>query len=165
MRRGSCEPLSPTRRIPLPPPLRSLSSASFLGGAHAAELRVIFVSMLTVVSYALFMAATQWLGSVVALYWQKSLIGQYQEVYFKNKTLYAANKMVPCLDNMDQRIADDTRNFTQGLATFLFGSVNGTQGAMQVGGARHRTGCAVLGACGHEAIGNPLLRVLGRLRD
>ena len=85
------------------------------------------------VLYALFVAVTQWLGSVVGLYWQKSLIGQYQEVYFKNKTLYAANKMVPCLDNMDQRIADDTRNFTQGLATFLFGSVNGTQGAFQVG--------------------------------
>ena len=38
----------------------------------------------------------------MGLYWQKSFIGQFQSVYFKNKTLYAANKMVPCLDNMDQ---------------------------------------------------------------
>jgi ABC-type uncharacterized transport system fused permease/ATPase subunit len=68
----------------------------------------------------------------MALYWQKSFIGQYQDVYFKNKTLYAANKMVPCLDNMDQRIADDTRNFTAGIMSFLFGTTTGAQGFMQV---------------------------------
>jgi len=68
----------------------------------------------------------------MALYWQKSFIGQYQDVYFKNKTLYAANKMVPCLDNVDQRIADDTRNFTAGIMAFLFGTTTGAQGFMQV---------------------------------
>jgi ABC-type uncharacterized transport system fused permease/ATPase subunit len=88
--------------------------------------------MATVAVYALSVAGTQWLGAVIGLYWQKSFLGQFQDVYFKNKTLYAANKMVPSLDNMDQRIADDTRNFTQGMATFLFGSTNGVQGAVQV---------------------------------
>jgi ABC-type uncharacterized transport system fused permease/ATPase subunit len=68
----------------------------------------------------------------MGLYWQKSFIGQYQEVYFKNKTLYAANKMVPCLDNMDQRIADDTRNFTSSLFSVLFGTTSGTNGLLQV---------------------------------
>ena len=58
----------------------------------------------------------------MGLYWQKSFIGQFQSVYFKNKSLYAANKMVPCLDNMDQRIADDTRNFTSDLFDSVFGS-------------------------------------------
>ena len=38
----------------------------------------------------------------MGLYWQKQLVVEYQHVYFKNKTMYAANKMVPALDNMDQ---------------------------------------------------------------
>jgi hypothetical protein len=50
----------------------------------------------------LFVLAWHWLRSVVGLYWQKSFVGQFQEVYFTNKTMYAANKMVPSLDNMDQ---------------------------------------------------------------
>jgi ABC-type uncharacterized transport system fused permease/ATPase subunit len=59
---------------------------------------------------------------VLALYWQKQMILEMEEVYFKGKTLYAANKMVPSLDNMDQRIADDSRNASQGVMQFLFGT-------------------------------------------
>ncbi len=39
---------------------------------------------------------------VFGLYWQKQLVFEFQNAYFKNKTMYAANKMVPSLDNMDQ---------------------------------------------------------------
>jgi ABC-type uncharacterized transport system fused permease/ATPase subunit len=59
---------------------------------------------------------------VLALYWQKQLVFEMENVYFKGKTLYAANKMVPSLDNMDQRIADDSRNASQGVMQFLFGT-------------------------------------------
>jgi hypothetical protein len=59
-----------------------------------------------------------------------------QDVYFSNKTLYAANKMVPSLDNMDQRIADDTRNSTTGLFALLFGDPNGDPGMLPVRAAR-----------------------------
>ena len=45
-----------------------------------------------------------WAGSrqVVGLYWQEQLVGEFHAVYFASKTMYAANKMVPSLDNMDQ---------------------------------------------------------------
>ncbi len=66
----------------------------------------------------------------MGLYWQKRFVGQFHSVYFKNKTLYAANKMVPCLDNMDQRIADDTRNFTSDLFDSVFGGAASGESAL-----------------------------------
>ena len=40
--------------------------------------------------------------NIVGLFWQKQLVVEFQDAYFNNKTMYAANKMVPSLDNMDQ---------------------------------------------------------------
>lgn len=101
-----------------------LSNPAFLQGDHWPELRQIFVNTGYAVSYALSLTTSQWLGSICALYWQRSLVDQFHRVYFKSKVLYAASKMVPELDNVDQRIADDSRNFTQGLSTFMFGGNN-----------------------------------------
>ncbi len=41
-------------------------------------------------------------SNIVGLYWQKHLVAEFQDAYFQNRTMYAANKMVPALDNMDQ---------------------------------------------------------------
>ena len=39
---------------------------------------------------------------MIALYWQEHVVGGFHDAYFSSKSLYAANKMVPSLDNMDQ---------------------------------------------------------------
>jgi hypothetical protein len=113
-----------------------LSNPAFLQGDHWPELRLIFFNTGYAVLYALSLTTSQWLGSICALYWQRSLVDQFHRVYFKSKVLYAASKMVPELDNVDQRIADDSRNFTQGLSTCMFGGnnlgVTEGQGILQV---------------------------------
>ena len=75
----------------------------------------------------------EWVGAVVALFWQRQLIRDLHSAYFKSKVIYAANKMVPSLDNVDERITDDTRQLTQKFAALVFGSGSG-QGFMQVRG-------------------------------
>lgn len=82
----------------------------------------IIIFFVSFVLQAFGLSFAMWVGYVVALYWQKQLIGDLQDDYFSSKVIYAANKMVPTLDNVDQRITDDTRLMTQGFFGLMFGN-------------------------------------------
>jgi ABC-type uncharacterized transport system fused permease/ATPase subunit len=86
------------------------------------EWTYIIVFFISFVLQAFGLAFAMWVGYVVALYWQKQLIGDLQGDYFSSKVIYAANKMVPTLDNVDQRITDDTRLMTQAFFGLVFGN-------------------------------------------
>jgi ABC-type uncharacterized transport system fused permease/ATPase subunit len=103
-----------------------------MDGHRAATFKNLAFTSTALVVSLLLLALALWQGAVAALFWQRSLVQQLEAIYFNNKTLYAANRMVSTLDNMDQRITDDTRNFTQGMAAFVFGSFSGGFSALEV---------------------------------
>lgn len=98
---------------------------------NSLEFTYIIVLFLSYLLSAFCQAFAMWTGYVVALYWQKQLIYDMQGTYFQSKVIYAANKMVPSLDNVDQRIADDTRQLSQRFFTLMFGG-GATTGAVPV---------------------------------
>lgn len=108
-----------------------VSDAFLVDKASGHEFTLLFLLAGTYATFSFALAFSMWTGYVVALYWQKQLISDLQSVYFKSKVIYAANKMVPSLDNVDQRIADDTRWMTQNFSQIMFGNPL-TTGAIQV---------------------------------
>jgi ABC-type uncharacterized transport system fused permease/ATPase subunit len=96
------------------------------------EFTYIVLNFVALVVWAFCLAYSMWTGKVVGLYWQRYLLHDMQNTYFGGKTIYAANKMVPAMDNVDQRITDDTRMLTQGFFALLYGYDGRMYGAMQV---------------------------------
>lgn len=58
---------------------------------------------------------------MLSLYWYKAVVKRAHLLYFNHKVLYGANNIAPELDNVDQRIAADARQFTTLFGSIMFG--------------------------------------------
>ena len=71
-----------------------VSPAFLVEGKSSLEFTYIIILVVICVVQTFSQAYANWTGSVVALYWQKQLIGDMESSYFKSEVIYAANKMV-----------------------------------------------------------------------
>ncbi|NEZ57694.1 ABC transporter ATP-binding protein/permease [Adonisia turfae] len=78
---------------------------------------VIFISVLVV--YAPLLAGYTYLRDRLGLAWRRWLTGNFVERYFADRAFYRINQFDPDIDNPDQRIAEDVKNFTQESLTLL----------------------------------------------
>jgi ABC-type uncharacterized transport system fused permease/ATPase subunit len=109
-----------------------ITDAFLVQKKNSLQFTYIILNFVALVAWSFCLAYSMWTGRVVGLYWQRYLLHDLQNTYFSGKTIYAANKMVPGMDNVDQRITDDTRMLTQGFFTLLYGYDGRMYGAMQV---------------------------------
>lgn len=63
-----------------------------------------------------------WLGKMISLYWYQELVKHLHKAYvLRGKTLFAANNLVPGMDNLDQRVCEDCRLLTTVIGPVLYG--------------------------------------------
>ena len=72
---------------------------------------IIFIGVLVV--YAPLLAAYTYLRDRLGLAWRRWLTTDFVERYFAESAFYRINQFSPDIDNPDQRIAEDVKNFTQ----------------------------------------------------
>ncbi|MEM1255642.1 MAG: ABC transporter ATP-binding protein/permease [Cyanobacteria bacterium P01_H01_bin.21] len=72
---------------------------------------VIFIGVLVV--YAPLLAGYNYLRDRLGLAWRRWLTTDFVQRYFADRAFYRINQFNPDIDNPDQRIAEDVKNFTQ----------------------------------------------------
>ncbi len=72
---------------------------------------IIFIGVLVV--YAPLLAGYTYLRDRLGLAWRRWLTANFVERYFAERAFYRINQFNPDIDNPDQRIAEDVKNFTQ----------------------------------------------------
>jgi len=98
------------------------SSKFYKDGDTGDVVKWAVVICLFIVFQSLMGGLTVWLGEVLSLYWFRALVERAHSLYFRPGVLYATNKLVPNLDNADQRIATDTRLLSEQFGGLVFGS-------------------------------------------
>ncbi|HIK43563.1 MAG TPA: ABC transporter ATP-binding protein/permease [Leptolyngbyaceae cyanobacterium M65_K2018_010] len=84
--------------------------------------QTVWVFLGVLVAYAPLLAGYDYLQKRLGLEWRRWLTGQFVGDYFRDRAFYAIQQFQPDLDNPDQRLAEDIRNFTQqSLALLLVG--------------------------------------------
>ncbi len=78
---------------------------------------IIFIGVL--VLYAPLLAGDRYLRDRLSLQWRRWLTNRFVDNYFLERAYYNLNTSNVGIDNPDQRIAEDVRNFTQESLTFL----------------------------------------------
>ena len=78
---------------------------------------VIFIGVLVV--YAPLLAGYTYLRDRLGLAWRRWLTTHFVERYFTDRAFYQINQFNPDIDNPDQRIAEDAKNFTQESLTLV----------------------------------------------
>ena len=78
---------------------------------------IIFIGVLVV--YAPLLAAYTYLRDRLGLAWRRWLTTDFVERYFAERAFYRINQFSPDIDNPDQRIAEDVKNFTQESLTLV----------------------------------------------
>jgi putative ATP-binding cassette transporter len=82
------------------------------------ETVLVFLGVL--VAYAPLLAGYDYLQKRLGLEWRRWLTGRFVADYFGDRAFYDIQQFQPDIDNPDQRIAEDVKNFTQqSLALFL----------------------------------------------
>jgi vitamin B12/bleomycin/antimicrobial peptide transport system ATP-binding/permease protein len=95
-----------------------ISALSAKDEARFWETVLVFIAVL--VAYAPLMAGYDYLQKRLGLEWRRWLTGRFVADYFRDRAFYDIQQFQPDLDNPDQRIAEDVKNFTQqSLALFL----------------------------------------------
>lgn len=69
---------------------------------------------------ALVTSSARWLGSILSLYWYRALVERGHELYFSGNAVYGINNLQGKLDNVDQRLVEDTRLFTTAAGGIFF---------------------------------------------
>ena len=72
-----------------------------------------------------------WLSKRIGLLWRKKLVNRFQQMYLNNENVYTINHLTSEVDNVDQRIAMDVKQFTEEMINHLFG-YGGMLGAVAV---------------------------------
>ena len=75
------------------------------------ETVLVFIAVL--VAYAPLMAGYDYLQKRLGLEWRRWLTGRFVGDYFSDRAFYDIQQFQPDIDNPDQRIAEDVKNFTQ----------------------------------------------------
>lgn len=78
---------------------------------------IIFIGVLVV--YAPLLAGYTYLRDRLGLAWRRWLTTNFVERYFSDRAFYQINQFNPDIDNPDQRIAEDVKNFTQESLTLV----------------------------------------------
>ncbi len=97
-----------------------ISALSAKDEARFWETVLVFIGVL--VAYAPLMAGYDYLQKRLGLEWRRWLTGRFVNDYFSDRAFYDIQQFHPDIDNPDQRIAEDVKNFTQqSLALLLVG--------------------------------------------
>ncbi|MBD1917363.1 MULTISPECIES: ABC transporter ATP-binding protein/permease [Cyanophyceae] len=88
-----------------------ISALSAKDEARFWETVLVFVGVL--IAYAPLMAGYDYLQKRLGLEWRRWLTGRFVADYFGDRAFYDIQQFHPDIDNPDQRIAEDVRNFTQ----------------------------------------------------
>ncbi|TVQ07912.1 MAG: ABC transporter ATP-binding protein/permease [Leptolyngbya sp. DLM2.Bin27] len=75
------------------------------------ETVLVFIGVL--VAYAPLLAGYDYLQKRLGLEWRRWLTGRFVGDYFRDRAFYDIQQFQPDIDNPDQRIAEDVKNFTQ----------------------------------------------------
>ncbi len=88
-----------------------ISALSAKDEARFWETVLVFIAVL--VAYAPLMAGYDYLQKRLGLEWRRWLTGRFVADYFSDRAFYNIQQFHPDIDNPDQRIAEDVKNFTQ----------------------------------------------------
>ncbi|MBD2229994.1 ABC transporter ATP-binding protein/permease [Phormidium tenue] len=88
-----------------------ISALSAKDEARFWETVLVFIAVL--VAYAPLMAGYDYLQKRLGLEWRRWLTGRFVADYFGDRAFYDIQQFHPDIDNPDQRIAEDVKNFTQ----------------------------------------------------
>ncbi|HZG40842.1 MAG TPA: ABC transporter ATP-binding protein/permease [Nodosilinea sp.] len=88
-----------------------ISALSARDEARFWETVLVFIGVL--VAYAPLMAGYDYLQKRLGLEWRRWLTGRFVGDYFRDRAFYDIQQFQPDIDNPDQRIAEDVKNFTQ----------------------------------------------------
>jgi putative ATP-binding cassette transporter len=94
-----------------------ISALSSKDEARFWETVLIFIGVL--VAYAPLLGGYDYLQKRVGVEWRRWLTGRFVDDYFKDRSFYEIQQFKTDIDNPDQRIAEDVRNFTQESLAFL----------------------------------------------
>jgi putative ATP-binding cassette transporter len=95
-----------------------ISALSATDEARFWQTVLVFIAVL--VAYAPLMAGYEYLQKRLGLGWRRWLTERLVEDYFGDRAFYNLQQFQPDIDNPDQRIAEDVKNFTlQSLALLL----------------------------------------------
>ncbi|MFH7243630.1 MAG: ABC transporter ATP-binding protein/permease [Spirulina sp.] len=88
-----------------------ISALSAQDEARFWETVWVFIAVL--VAYAPLLAGYDYLQKRLGLEWRRWLTGRFVADYFRDRAFYNIQQFQPDIDNPDQRIAEDVKNFTQ----------------------------------------------------
>ena len=88
-----------------------ISALSAKDEARFWETVLVFIGVL--VAYAPLLAGYDYLQKRLGLEWRRWLTGRFVGDYFRDRAFYDIQQFQPEIDNPDQRIAEDVKNFTQ----------------------------------------------------
>jgi putative ATP-binding cassette transporter len=88
-----------------------ISALSARDEARFWETVLVFIGVL--VAYAPLMAGYDYLQKRLGLEWRRWLTGRFVADYFRDRAFFDIQQFQPDIDNPDQRIAEDVKNFTQ----------------------------------------------------
>lgn len=88
-----------------------ISALSAKDEARFWETVLVFIGVL--IAYAPLMAGYDYLQKRLGLEWRRWLTGRFVADYFGDRAFYDIQLFQPDIDNPDQRIAEDVKNFTQ----------------------------------------------------
>ncbi|WOD41180.1 ABC transporter ATP-binding protein/permease [Nodosilinea sp. E11] len=88
-----------------------ISALSAKDEARFWETVLVFIGVL--VAYAPLLAGYDYLQKRLGLEWRRWLTGRFVGDYFSDRAFYDIQQFQPDIDNPDQRIAEDVKNFTQ----------------------------------------------------
>ncbi|PSN14721.1 ABC transporter ATP-binding protein [filamentous cyanobacterium CCT1] len=88
-----------------------ISALSAKDEARFWETVLVFIGVL--VAYAPLLAGYDYLQKRLGLEWRRWLTGRFVGDYFRDRAFYDIQQFQPGIDNPDQRIAEDVKNFTQ----------------------------------------------------
>jgi putative ATP-binding cassette transporter len=94
-----------------------ISALSSQDEARFWDTVLVFIGVL--VAYAPLLAGYDYLQKRLGLEWRRWLTGRFVADYFSDRSFYDIQQFRPEIDNPDQRIAEDVRNFTQESLAFL----------------------------------------------
>ena len=94
-----------------------ISALSSKDEARFWETVLIFIGVL--VAYAPLLGGYDYLQKRVGVEWRRWLTGRFVDDYFTDRSFYEIQQFKTDIDNPDQRIAEDVRNFTQESLAFL----------------------------------------------
>ena len=94
-----------------------LSEISASNGNSASN---ILLYMIVVIIMGIFFILSQWLPKRVGLEWRRRLVNYLHAKYLKLTNVYAMNHLQTDVDNIDQRIATDVKQFAASMKSSDF---------------------------------------------